>query len=189
MIAFAAARDHSERIVGAVVANTVIPGIDPWSKVIANPHIWHFAFHNIPKLPETLVSGHERSYFDFFFDLLAKNKEALDDDLRAELTRAYQRQEALSAGFDWYRAFEEDADHNSKHKPIELPLLYLRGDADGDIAEYAQGLRSAGASNLHTRVIANSGEYLPVEAPEEFCRALAEFRARIYSGAMSSKTS
>src|SRR5262245_31411643 len=31
MTAFAAAREHAGRIRGAVVANTVIPGLEPWS--------------------------------------------------------------------------------------------------------------------------------------------------------------
>jgi pimeloyl-ACP methyl ester carboxylesterase len=71
MIAFAAARDHSTRISGAIVMNTVIPGIEPWSEILADPRIWHFAFHAIPDLPEILVRGHERVYFDFFTDFLS----------------------------------------------------------------------------------------------------------------------
>jgi hypothetical protein len=36
--------------------------------VLANPYIWHFAFHAIPGLPERLVQGNQRAYFDYFFD-------------------------------------------------------------------------------------------------------------------------
>src|SRR5262249_27886970 len=61
MIAYAAARDHGKRIAGAIVVNTVIPGIEPWSKILADPRIWHFAFHAIPGLPELLVTGHQRA--------------------------------------------------------------------------------------------------------------------------------
>lgn len=39
MIAFAAAGYHGDRIVGAVPMNTVIPGLHPWTKAIANPDI------------------------------------------------------------------------------------------------------------------------------------------------------
>jgi len=180
MIAYSAARDHAHRIVGATVGNTVIPGIEPWSRVIADPRIFHFALHNVPKLPELLVTGHERAYFDFFFDFLAKEKGTLSDELRAEFTRAYQRPEALATGFGWYRAFEKDAARNAQRKPIDVPLLYLRGGADPhDINDYLEGLRAAGVARLQGRVIANSGEYLPVEAPESFCRALQEFRATL----------
>ncbi len=98
MIAFSAAREQGHRIIGAVVANTVIPGLHPWTEVISDPRIWHFALHAIPKLPETLVSGRQRAYFDFFFDALAKQPERLTDEIRNELTRAYERAESLKAG-------------------------------------------------------------------------------------------
>jgi pimeloyl-ACP methyl ester carboxylesterase len=178
MVAYAAARDHSRRIVGATVGNTVIPGIEPWSKVIADPRIWHFAFHNVPVLPELLVTGHERQYFDFFLDFLSKEKGALSEALRAEFARAYERPGALATGFGWYRALEKDAARNSQPKPLDVPLLYLRGDADPrDINDYLAGFRAVGVTHVEGKVIANSGEHLPIEAPEEFCRALTEFRA------------
>ena len=180
MIAFAAAREHGTRIAGAVVGHTVIPGLEPWSKIIAEPRIWHFALHHIPRLPETLVTGRERPYFDFFFDFLAKDKHSLSEKLRNELTSAYQRPEALKAGFDWYRAFDKDAARNREPKRLDLPLLYMRGDADGRrIEDYLDGLRAVGVANLRSEVIPNSGEYLPVEAPRAFCRALQKFRAEI----------
>jgi len=178
MIAYAAARDHAHRIVGATVGNTVIPGVEPWSKVISDPRIFHFAFHSVPGLPELLVAGHEREYFDFFFDFLSKEKGALSDGLRAEFTRAYSRPDALATGFGWYRAFEKDAARNREPKPIDVPLLYLRGDADPrDINDYLAGFRAVGVANARGKIIPNSGEHLPVEAPESFCQVLEEFRA------------
>jgi pimeloyl-ACP methyl ester carboxylesterase len=176
MIAYAAAREHARRIRGAVVANTVIPGIEPWTKVTSNPHIWHFAFHTIPQLPETLVTGHEREYFDFFTDFLAGNKEAVTSEYRDAFAAAYRRPGALTAGFDWYRAFEADAKTNARHKRIAIPMLYLRGDADGrGIEDYVAGLKDMGAENLTSAVINGSGEFLPLEAPDEFVRVVRDF--------------
>jgi pimeloyl-ACP methyl ester carboxylesterase len=180
MIAFAAARWHPQRLVGAVVMNTVIPGLEPWPRIIADPRIWHFAFHNVPGLPEAMVAGRERRYFDFFFDVLAGDKAALTDELRAQMTDAYARPEALHAGFEWYRAIAADAKRNAGSNRIDLPLLYLRGDADGrNIDDYLDGLRAAGAVNLMGETIEGSGEYLPVEAPERFVAALRTFRAHL----------
>lgn len=131
MIAYAAARDHANRIVGAIVINTVIPGIDRWTKILADPRIWHFAFHAIPDLPELLVTGHQGAYFDFFVNILAGNKKAVTARHRAAFAQAYARPEALKTGFDWYRALQADAKRNSKPKEINTPMLYLRSDADG----------------------------------------------------------
>jgi hypothetical protein len=78
--------------------NTVLPGIEPWSKILADPRIWHFAFHNIPQLPETLEDGHQREYFDFFTDVLAGNPKAITDTMRDAFTEAYRRQESTESG-------------------------------------------------------------------------------------------
>ena len=53
------------------IVDVVIPGLDPWDEVIANPYLWHFAFHTIPALPELLVQGRQGPDFDYFFDVLA----------------------------------------------------------------------------------------------------------------------
>jgi pimeloyl-ACP methyl ester carboxylesterase len=178
MIAYAAARDHGHRIVGAVVMNTVLPGLDPWIKILSDPRIWHFAFHKIPELPELMVSGHERAYFDFFTEVLAGRKEAVTERYRETFARAYERPEALKGGFDWYRAMEADAEHNSQYKEIQMPILYLRGDADGrDPDEYVGGIRKAGAKRVESKVLDGSGEFAPLEVPQTFTQAVTSFAA------------
>jgi pimeloyl-ACP methyl ester carboxylesterase len=176
MIAFAAAREHAARITGAIVMNTVIPGIEPWSQVLADPRIWHFAFHATPNLPEILVRGHERAYFDFFTDFLSGDPKRIPDTLRERFAGAYARPEALKAGFDWYRAMPGDATRNAGPARIDTPLLYVRGDADKrPIGPYVEGLKRAGAKRLDSRVVPDSGELLPIEAPEAFINLLREF--------------
>jgi pimeloyl-ACP methyl ester carboxylesterase len=184
MIAFAAARDHGARIAGAVVMNTVIPGLHPWDKVLSDPRIFHFALHNIPDLPEILVRGRERKYFDFFYNMMASAPKALSEEARAAYARGYSRSEALKAGFDWYRAMGKDAEHNSRPTAISAPMMYLRGDggpASTKLEDYAQGLRQAGVEHLETGVLPHCGEYAPEEAPEELIAALHDFRRRIQS--------
>jgi pimeloyl-ACP methyl ester carboxylesterase len=176
MIAYAAARDHAQRISGAVVINTVIPGIEPWSEVLADPRIWHFAFHAIPALPELLVAGHQRAYFDFFMGVLTVQKDAISERHRSTFAKAYERAEALQAGFDWYRAMSADAERNSQPKEIRTPMLYLRGDGDGrSPADYVKGLQAKGALRLSAAVLHDSGEIAPLEAPEAFRRELIAF--------------
>jgi len=179
MIAFAAARDFPTRISAAIVMNTVIPGIEPWSQILSDPRIWHFAFHAIPELPEILVQAHQRRYFDFFTNVLSGDPKRIPENLRDDFARAYTRREALTAGFDWYRAMAADAAHNASYKRINTPLLYMRGDADGrSINSYLDGLRRAGVDNLEGRVVVGSGELLPVEAPQVFIDVVREFALR-----------
>lgn len=176
MIAFAAARDHGHRIIGAVMMNTAIPGVEPWAQLLSNPQIWHFAFHRIPDLPEQLVTGRERAYFDYFYDMLSGDPKALPEEHRAAYTQAYLRPEALRAGFDWYRALEADARHNAVKQSVTTPLLYLRGDADGrSVEDYVRGLRAAGAAQVRGMVIPHSGEFTPVDASDALIGTLRDF--------------
>lgn len=167
MIAFSAARDHGRRIERAVVINTAIPGVEPWTRVLANPEVWHFAFHRVPALPELLVGGNERAYFDFFLDALAVHASRIDQDMRSEFVGAYADPAALKAGFDWYRAMPEDARHNRRKKRIDTPILCIRGDASPEpVQAYVAGLRDVGATQVTGRTIRDCGEIVSLEQPD-----------------------
>ena len=182
MIAYAAARDHGRRIAGAIVMNTVIPGLDPWAQLLADPRIWHFAFHAIPALPETLVQGHQRPYFDFFVNALAGRREAVCDEYREAFARAYERDESLKAGFDWYRSMAADARHNHERRDFDTPILYLRGDADRRTPDaYVEGMKAMGAKRVASGVLQGSGEFSPLEVPDAFVGSVREF-ARVVQG-------
>jgi len=113
-----------------------------------NPYLWHFAFHSVPALPERLVRGREREYFDFFYDALSADPARISDQSRDEYVGAYSAASALSAGFSWYREFPRDAEANASAAtllPVSTPVRYLRGDeGGGQITDYADGLRAAG---------------------------------------------
>ena len=176
MIAYAAARDHGQRIAGALVMNTVLPGLEPWSKVVSDPRIWHFAFHSVPKLPELLVSGRQRAYFDFFSEFPVSRKEAVSERHRDLFAKAYERPESLKAGFDWYRSLEADAARNRQTTEIETPVLYARGDADGRSPDdYVRGLAQAGVKRVTSRVLPGSGELSPLEVPQQLTQVLRDF--------------
>jgi pimeloyl-ACP methyl ester carboxylesterase len=174
MIAFAYLREFSAHKV--VLMNTVIPGVEPWDAVLRDPRIWHFALHAVPGLPELLVKGKQAAYFDYFFDALAANKAAIDEQARAASVAAYQRDSALSAGFDWYRAFPQDAAQNATPRSITTPVLYLRGDRERlNIEDYVAGLRKVGIQNLQQALIPGAGHFAPQEAPAATWQRILQF--------------
>jgi pimeloyl-ACP methyl ester carboxylesterase len=177
MVAYAYLRKFSAEIKAAVLISSVIPGVEPWSKVLANPHIWHFAFHSTLTLPETLIMGHQRVYFDHFFDILTVDHSAIDDTARNYHASAYQSPEALQAGFDWYRAFSKDAETNSQNKTkIDVPLLYLRGEFEGgNMDEYVHGFHDVGFELITTSRIPGSGHFTPEENPEAVWMEIVKF--------------
>jgi pimeloyl-ACP methyl ester carboxylesterase len=177
-IVYAFLRAYPDAIARAAILNVVIPGIPPWSEVVRNPRIWHFAFHAVPDLPELLVSGHQKRYFDFFFDAIAGDPHALPRESRQHYAAAYATADALKAGFDWYRAFADDEKENTRSAgtPVSTPVLYIRGEREsGDPEAYLGGLRTAGLVNLAGAVIPACGHFSPDEQPAAIAKALREF--------------
>ncbi|WP_406316839.1 alpha/beta hydrolase [Streptosporangium sp. NBC_01639] len=179
MVAYAYLRRYPQTA-RVVIMNTVIPGVEPWTDVLKNPYIWHFGLHNVPTLPETLVQGHQAEYFGYFYDVLSVDPSKIGPESRAAHAAAYSSDASLTAGFDFYRAFAQDArDNTASAAAIRTPLLYLRGQSEGgDIATYAAGFREAGIENLTTAVVPGAGHFAPEEAPAEVWRLIREFATR-----------
>jgi pimeloyl-ACP methyl ester carboxylesterase len=168
MVSYAYLRRYSAELKAAILISSVIPGVEPWSKVMANPYVWHFRFHAIPNLPETLVMGNQRAYFDYFFNTLIKDPLKISDSTRDHYVSAYRSNKALQTGFEWYRTFQKDAEANSKDTIItNTPLLYLRGEFEGgDIRDYVSGFHEVGITFVTSARIRGSGHFLPEESPE-----------------------
>jgi pimeloyl-ACP methyl ester carboxylesterase len=164
----------------AVIMDVVLPGIAPWENVIRNPYIWHFALHAVPSLPERLVHGRQAEYFRFFYDTLSFDRTKITPEARAAYIDAYSTEGALTAGFNWYRTFARDAEENRMPSEHELttPLLYLRGEHEsGNIRDYVDGLRAAGAMSIQQGIVPAAGHFAQEEAPEATWRLLAELAA------------
>jgi pimeloyl-ACP methyl ester carboxylesterase len=158
--------------------DVVIPGLDPWAEVIRNPYIWHFAMHAIPDLPELLVRGHEAEYFDYFFHAISADATKITSEARAAYAHAYATDGSLTAGFNWYRAFQQDATENRRTlgRRVTTPVLYVRGEHEtGQIEAYVDGLRGAGVTNLEEGVVPGAGHFTQEEAPAATWELIADF--------------
>jgi pimeloyl-ACP methyl ester carboxylesterase len=178
MIAYSYLRQYNNAA-RVVIMDTVIPGVDPWDEVLRNPYIWHFAFHTIEGLPELLVEGHQREYFDFFFDVLSVDPTKIIPEVRREYAATYGTVQSLSAGFDFYRAFARDAEDNiafSSGPSVSTPCLYMRGEGElGGIENYVRGLRNAGISNLFSTEVPDAGHFTLEEQPAAVWQIVRDF--------------
>jgi pimeloyl-ACP methyl ester carboxylesterase len=177
MVTYAYLRAYQD-VERAVIMDVPIPGVAPWDDFIREPFLWHFALHAAEALPEALVRGRQRVYFDYFYDLLAADPAKIGDETREALADAYATDDALAAGFGWYRAFARDAEDNRQAATHpDVPVLYLRGGAErgGDIGGYVQGLRESGLQNVLPAVVPDAGHFPQHEAPGETWRCIARF--------------
>jgi pimeloyl-ACP methyl ester carboxylesterase len=91
---------------------------------------------------------------------------------------AYARPDALRTGFEWYRAFEQDAKDNIESKGIAVPIptLCVRGSREpGRLEDYVRGLRDAGLSRARGERIDDCGHFSPDEQPAALAAALRRF--------------
>ena len=178
-IVYAYLHAFPDELRAAVIANVAIPGVLPWPEIEHDPRIWHFNFHAVPELPEAVVAGRERRYFDWFFERLSARPQGVPDEARARYARAYARPTALHAGFGWYRAFPQDKQDNLavRGRRVATPVLYLRGDAapGATLEQYVAGLRDGGLARVRGQKIAGSGHFVADEQPEALADALRTF--------------
>ena len=186
MVAYAYLRDFPD-LARAVIMDVPIPGVDPWEDFVRAPFLWHFALHAVPGLPEQLVSGRQKPYFGYFYDLLSATPGVPEAEVRKEQAAAYATASALNASFGWYRAFDRDLEDNmaaAAGPAVHTPLLYRRGGAErgGSIDTYVEGLRRAGVIDVTPAVVSGAGHFPHEEAASATWRAISGFISR---GAMA----
>src|SRR3954452_8670498 len=130
MVATAYAFRYRDDVRAVVYGEASQPGTSFYDRIKHTSTEWHFLFHQVLDLPEMLVAGRERLYLQYFYDRQGARPTAVDTDTFA---RAYEQPGAMRAGFDLYRAFEQDsrdirAALESKGK-LTIPCLGLYGDA------------------------------------------------------------
>jgi pimeloyl-ACP methyl ester carboxylesterase len=177
-VAYAYARVHGDDVRGLVLIDTMIPGasIGEGESAPRGRGLWHTAFHGVRDLPEALVAGRERVYLSWFYTNLAYNPAAIGPEDIDEYVRCYSAPGALRAGFEYYRAAEEDAEHNreSTRRKLKLPVLAL-GGRRGGFGALTKASAEAVAENVRGEVIDRCGHWVPEECPEILINELLRF--------------
>ena len=176
IVAYAFARQFPAETKAVVVIDAPIPGLGDWLQLRSQWPRWHFAFHNLPDLPEALVSGKERIYFTWFFNALTYNKRAFTDASIDRYVEAYKNPAVLHAGFEYYRAFEKDAQDYQDHarNKLTMPVLALGGEQSRLNRYVIDQLRDA-TTRLTGELVPQSGHWIPEEQPQWLAERLVKF--------------
>ena len=84
--------------------------------------VWWFFFHQVPDLPEALVNGKETTYLSWFYNNLAYNPAAITQDAINQYVSHYSAPGGMRAGFEYYRAFPQDAIQNMNYSKTKLTM-------------------------------------------------------------------
>jgi pimeloyl-ACP methyl ester carboxylesterase len=174
MVAYAYAAQFPSETDKVVLMDAFLPGIGDWQHVWLLRDLWHFHFHGAT--PLALVSGRERIYFEHFWnDFAADPKRSVPEADRRFYARAYAQPGGMRAGFEYFKAFEQDAaDFVELAKTqLPMPMLVLSGEKAGGAFLIEQGKMVA--RNVQGVIIKGSGHWLMEEAPDQVIPALIDF--------------
>jgi pimeloyl-ACP methyl ester carboxylesterase len=129
-----------------------------------------------PIVPLALVHGRERIYFEHFWnDFAADPKRSVPEDDRQLYTDTYAQPGGMRAGFEYFRAFERDADDFAElaKTRLAMPVLVLTGEKASGTFLIDQARLVAG--DVRGGVIKGSGRWLMEEAPASVFPAITGF--------------
>jgi pimeloyl-ACP methyl ester carboxylesterase len=154
-----------------------LPGVGEWNNVFLLRDMWHFHFFG--ETPLKLVKGRERIYFEHFWnDFAANPKKSVSEADRRFYAKAYAQPGGLSAGFEVFRAFDQDAKDFAAlaQTKLEMPMLVLTGEKASGEFLIAQGRLVA--DNVEGVIVKGSGHWLIDEARDQVVPKLVNFLGR-----------
>jgi pimeloyl-ACP methyl ester carboxylesterase len=174
MVAYAYAAQFPSETEKLVLMDAFLPGIDGWQPIYNSPLYWHFRFHG--STPEALVNGREDTYFAYFWNDLAadKNHSIPEADRKAYLA-AYSRPGRMRAAWAYFVSFiqaSQDFAQLSQTK-LAMPVLSVGGDKSLGLPLGQQA--KLVASDVTVVVIQNSGHWIMEEQPKQTMDALVKF--------------
>jgi len=177
MVAYAYAAQYPAEVDRIALMDAFLPGVGKWESVWLLHDKWHFNFYG--ETPLKLVAGRERIYFEHFWnDFAANPKKSVSERDRRFYTKSYGQPGAMRAGFEVFRAFEQDGKDFAEFAKTKLPMpmLVLTGEkASGDFL-IQQGRLVA--DNVEGLIVKGSGHWLIDEAPGQVIPKLVSFLSK-----------
>jgi pimeloyl-ACP methyl ester carboxylesterase len=174
MVAYAYAAQFPTEVTKLVLMDAFLPGVAGWEAVYNNPGIWHFRFNG--PTPEALVQGRERTYFDYFWnDFAADKNHSIPETDRKAYAAAYARPGRMRAGWAYFVSFLQAAKDFAElsQTKLSMPLLAIGGEKS--LGEALGQQAKLVATDATVVVLKNTGHWVLEENPKETTAALLKF--------------
>jgi len=174
MVAYAYAAQYRDEVDRIALLDAFLPGVGDWKNVWLMRDLWHFHFYG--EVPLALVKGRERTYLEHFWnDFAADRTHSVSEHDRRLYAKAYAQPGHMRAGFEVFRAFEQDAKDfvGFAQTPLAMPMLVLTGEKASGEFLIQQGRQAA--TNVEGVVVPGSGHWLMEEAPQIVIPAITKF--------------
>jgi pimeloyl-ACP methyl ester carboxylesterase len=176
MVGYAFAAESPGRVRRFVIIDAPLPGVGPWDDIVRSHALWHFSFWGPDA--ERLVAGRERIYLDRFWNEFSADPKKFTEASREHYARLYARPGAMHAGFEQFKAFDQDAIDNkafvAKGK-LKMPVLAVGGEKS--FGPTMAVVMRAAATDVKEGIVPNSGHWVMEENPEATIALVTDFLA------------
>jgi len=138
--------------------------------------VWHIPFFWIPHLPEMLITGHEREFWEFWIKAETWNPNAISEEAMTEWVACLRAPGGLRGCMETYRAGLKNARINKDLSATKLDLPIMTVGAPeffGPLVE--QQMRDVSTGVKRAEVFEACGHSLALEAETRLATMLREF--------------
>jgi pimeloyl-ACP methyl ester carboxylesterase len=174
MVAYAYAAQFPMEVTKLVLMDAFLPGVGGWEAVYNNPSIWHFRFNG--PTPEALVQGRERTYFEYFWnDLAADKNHSIPEADRKAYAAAYSRPGRMHAGWAYFVSFQQAAKDFAQlsQNKLTMPVLTIGGEKS--LGEALGQQAKLVGTDVTVVVLKDTGHWVLEERPKETTETLKKF--------------
>ena len=174
MVAYAYAAQFPSDTEKLAVMDAFLPGVSGWEPIYNAPTIWHFRFNG--EYPEKLVQGRERTYFEYFWNVLAADKtRSLPDADRKAYTEAYSRPGRMHAGWAYFASWPQLAKDFAQLSQTKLTVPVLAIGGEKSLGNELAAQMKLVATDVTVVVLKDTGHWISEERPKETTDALVKF--------------
>jgi pimeloyl-ACP methyl ester carboxylesterase len=174
MVGYAFAAQHPDRVTKFVLIDAPLPGVGPWEEITRGHALWHFSFWGPDA--ERLVAGRERIYLDRFWNEFSADPKKFSEASRKHYAQLYARPGAMHAGFEQFKAFDQDAIDNKAFVAkgmLTMPVLAVGGEKS--FGPMMATVMRAAAINVTEAVVPQSGHWVMEENPTATVKLVSDF--------------
>jgi pimeloyl-ACP methyl ester carboxylesterase len=175
-VGYAFAAEHPDRVTKFVIMDAPLPGVGPWDDIVRSHALWHFSFCGPDA--ERLVKGRERIYLDRFWNEFSADPKKFDEQSREHYAALYGRPGAMHAGFEQFKAFDQDASDNKAFVSAGKLTMPVLVGGEKSFGPMMATVMHAAATNVKEAVVPNSGHWVTEENPTATIKLITDVLAR-----------
>lgn len=136
---------------------------------------WHFGFNSAEHLPELLIQGKERAFWNYLYSLMLYNPASITEADKDEYMRTYTAAGGIRGSVGWYKealtTTDQFAAAIAKGK-LTLPVMGIGGQYG---SAYTHAQLSVISDQVQGGIIPDSGHMVAEEQPEQLLAYFLNF--------------